>query len=180
MAEAIEVGLEFVATGTLASPVPGEGDVGGYSAAGKFGIGLMVLHRFQLAPPLSLDPWVDVQTPIAIDTGGGGTSSFVPFDFGLRAGLSLGRWEPFLGAVGQLAFTTQAPTPLNSVIGGVGPNVGLDFDVWLLRVGAELRAIYTLTPFPSVPTPGLSEHAWELTALLNARFVLEEVWAAQR
>jgi hypothetical protein len=180
-ARAIEVGLELVATGTLASQVPGEETTfDGYSDSGGFGVGLMVLHRFQLLPALSVDPWVDVQTPISIDAGGGTKSSFVPFDLGLRTGLTLGSWEPFVGVVGQLAFMTQAPVSLNPVIGGLGPNIGLDVAVWLLRVGVDLRAIYTLTPFQSTPTPGFSEHAWELTAILAGRLVLERLWEAER
>jgi hypothetical protein len=154
-------------------------DASGYDEASGSFIGLIVEQQFRLSY-FRFDLWGDVQTQIPISYIGVNNADYVPIDLGLRAGPALGRFEPYLGLLGQAAIRTTTPGPnLNAAVLGMGGDLGMDVAIWELRAGIEARGLSTLTSFGTdAPTnrQGVSapnrEQAWELSALLSVRYVI--------
>jgi hypothetical protein len=164
-------GVEGGGTLTLAS---GTNSFGGlksdlWSANG----GIIIENNFPIAD-LFLNPWADVQTPVALNAGETVTQ-YVPIDLGLRLGLNLGLLRPYLGVLGQVSLIAPRSGPLdgrNSPLWGFGGDLGLDIAVAILRFGIELRGVETLTPIETDPVLGSFGSVFEIEALASVRLSL--------
>ncbi len=142
------------------------------SSAGGYALGLMAEERFDLVA-VNLALWEDVLfSGIPFQTGGAATSTYMPVDVGLRLGLGSPLFQPYVGALVNDSFLTQkaaASNDLNASFFGAGGDLGCDFVIAFLRIGAEFRAWWTLTSIAKdgeAPPGGLA-----LLGLLSARVV---------
>ena len=162
------VGLEGGGSGTFVRGLPGGVLGSGVTSAGNYGLGLILEQRFDLVV-VNLDLWEDVLSGVPFQTGGSYASDFVPVDVGLRLALD-GLLQPYIGVLVNDSVLTQKATggsDLNSNVFGLGGDLGLDLKIAIVRIGAEFRAYWTLTPIASngeAPPGGLA-----LQGLLSAR-----------
>ncbi len=161
------VGLEGGGTGTFVRGLPGVFGTNVTSASG-YDLGVILEQRFDLVV-LNLDIWEDLQSGVPFQTGGTVPSTYVPIDAGLRLGLD-GLFQPYVGVLVNDSILTNATagsSPLNGNVFGLGGDVGLDVKIAIVRLGAEFRAYWTLTPIAQngdAPQGGLA-----LQGLLSAR-----------
>ncbi|MHB1846511.1 MAG: hypothetical protein ACYCWW_16945 [Deltaproteobacteria bacterium] len=160
----VGLGLEGAATATgVRGLSPGD------SAAGNLGVGLQLEERYPLTL-VELELWEDIQTPIALQTGGSYAAGYYPAELGLRLGLGIGPLRPYVGIlVNDLILSdrpSDGPTP-NPMIFGAGGELGADIVILFLRVGLDFRGFETLTNPVQGSAPPYGGFA--VQALLNAR-----------
>jgi len=130
-ASSLELGAEVGLVGLLESDVP-LFDAGGYDTNADSFLGVIAAQQLSLSW-LRLDVWLDVLTQIPIDVVGGAPAQYVPVDLGVRGGVGLGRWDPYVGVLGQFAVLTGKSSvdavPLNPDFFGMGCDLGLDVAV---------------------------------------------------
>jgi hypothetical protein len=155
---ALGVGVELGATGVQPIGRPGEGALWGPTG------GIVLDQRVPLLS-IFLDPWLDVQAPLQLETG----LSFLAIDLGLKLGIALAPVEPYIGALGQLNVLMnqgEDPDGREDVVGGFGGDVGVDFVLSSIRFGVEARGIF----FPVIYQGDDGVPAAEFQLLATARF----------
>jgi hypothetical protein len=184
-ARALELGVELGLAATQASHVPssinqqlGSGapspDDGPQLATGVIG-GLVVEQSLRF-DPFRLDLWGDLEFPVRVPDSSVQNVPFLAIDLGVRGGLALGPFEPYVGVLGQTGFLVGPLGDavyypyLHPVLAGLGADLGLDMAVWVMRVGVELRFVGVVSAIQE--TRPSEEQADELSALLSVRFVI--------
>jgi hypothetical protein len=153
--EAVALGVGIEAGGTVTSTQ--NAAPGNPSTAGDASLGVVLEHSFKLTPLLSLEPWIDFQTPFLIYVSHDLPGSYWAFDAGLRIGFEIGPVTPYAGLVGQLLALSTGPDcgechpPLVSPAFGLGGDLGAEFAIKPFGFGLEIRYLKTLTSLSQGP-----------------------------
>ncbi len=166
------VGLEVGGTGTFAQDAAQRPDGSRPANAGMVAVGGLVEERFD-GDAIAFELFEDVQSPFALETGGVSGATYVPVTAGVRTGLLIGPFVPYLGVLFSAAILTQRPAgsePLSSTIFGVGGTVGVDWVISDLRIGFEMRPLEIIGGIPAAPTQGLTPTTPSAALVLQGLF----------
>lgn len=172
------VGIELGGTGTFAQDPAVRPDGTSPANAGVFAAGVLIEERFD-GDAIAFELFEDIDSPFSLQTGGTSGATYVPLLAGVRAGLRIGPFIPYLGLVigaGLLASAPSGSEPLSSSVADFGGTFGVDWVVADVRLGLEGRAVEILGGIPSTPESGLTptnpSAAFVFQALFSVRLTL--------